>query len=78
VQGERGAGEELVATKRNGKTTLGGGPHQGMVGGGAVSVNAGAEEQPRSSATWTKGMGCLATQFEALKGQGEGGHTRKN
>jgi hypothetical protein len=49
-----------------------------MVGGGAVSVNAGAEERPRSSVTWTKGMGCLATQFEALKGQGEGGHTRKN
>jgi hypothetical protein len=54
-------GKELATTKRNGKRTAGGGPHRGMVGCGAVSVNAGAEEWHRSSTMWTKGMGCLAT-----------------
>jgi hypothetical protein len=63
-------GKELATTKRNGKRTAGGGPHRGMVGCGAVSVNAGAEEWHRSSTMWTKGMGCLATRFEALEGQG--------
>jgi hypothetical protein len=48
---ERGVGEELAAMKRNGKTALGGGPHRGVVGGGAVLVNANAEERPRSPVT---------------------------
>jgi hypothetical protein len=47
--------------KKNRKTMLGGGPHRGMAGGGAVSVNPVGEERPRSPVMQTTGVGCSVT-----------------
>jgi hypothetical protein len=57
---------------------LGDGPHRGMVGGSAVSLNPDATEWPRSSVTWTMGVGCSVTQFRHWRANGGGGSRVEN